>query len=183
MVTVIIVIALAAIICFWIIGVQRQLISRDEMCKNSLSQIGVQQSSRWDALSAIADLVKSYNAHEAETLKAIIAQRSTISGNSLTSDADRQEGMIAQALGRIAVVAEQYPNLKADTNYGRAIDSINSYENQVRMSRMVFNDSVTRYNEIVRSFPSSIVAGMFHFSPKEYLQEVAAKADMPSMKI
>ena len=84
-------------------------------------------------------------------------------------------------MGRLSVVAEQYPNLKADSMYIKTMDSVNMYENQVRMSRMVYNDSVTRYNRLIRQIPDSIVAGIFHFEYKDYLKENTAKSDMPSL--
>ena len=65
----------------------------------------------------------------------------------------------------------------------KTMDSVNTYENQVRMSRMVYNDSVTRYNRMIRQIPDSIVAGIFRFQEKSYLKEDPGKKDMPSLKI
>ena len=73
--TLIIVLAIIAIIVLWAISLQRKLVSQDEMCKNSMSQIGVQQQSRWDALTALVELVKSYNEHEYKTISEVIALR------------------------------------------------------------------------------------------------------------
>ena len=175
--------AIAVLLVLWGISIQRQLVSLDESCKNSMSQIGVQQSSRWDALTALAELVKSYNEHEYNTIKDVIAQRAVINSGSTAEAADAQENMITKALGHIFAVAERYPDLKANENYAKTMDSVNLYENQVRMSRMVYNDTVTKYNKIVRQFPDSLVAGILGFPVKEYLQENTAKAEMPSMKI
>ena len=88
-------------------------------------------------------------------------------------------GMVKQ----IKLVAEQYPDLKANENYGKCMDSVNVYENQVRTSRMVYNDTVTKFNRIVRQFPDSFVASLLHFETKDYLKEVAEKSGMPSMNI
>lgn len=183
MITGIIVIAILVIGGMWVVSVQRQLVSKEEMCFNSMSQIGVQQSSRWDALTAIVELVRSYNEHEYNTLRDIIAVRKGINGKSTAADVDGQEDAIKSCLGHINVVAEQYPELKANDNYREALQSVNTYENQVRMSRMVYNDSVTVFNRIVRQFPSSFVAGMFGFAVKDYLKVEAGKTAMPSMKI
>ncbi|MDD2595030.1 MAG: LemA family protein [Bacteroidales bacterium] len=183
MITIIVVIAIIAILVIWFISVQRQIINREEICKNSLSQIGVQQSSRWDALSALAELVKGYSEHEYKTLTDVIAQRRSITSASSVSEANQQENFLTQAMGRISLVAEQYPDLKAQPVFSQAMDSVNMYENQVRMSRMVFNDAVTMYNKLIRQIPSSIVASMLGFKTKEYLVENQAKTEMPSMKI
>lgn len=181
--SVIVIVAIVALLILWVIGVQRKLVGSEELCKNAMSQIGVQQSSRWDALTALAELIKSYNEHEYNTLRDIIAQRTSITSVSTAKDADNQENILTDALGRINVVAESYPDLKANDGYIKTMDSVNLYENQVRTSRMVYNDTVTSYNRTVRQFPDSIVAGMLGFREKDYLQENRAKSDMPSMKI
>ena len=179
---IIIVIAIIAVLVLWFIGVQRKLVAQDELCQNSMSQIGVQQQSRWDALTALVDLVKSYNEHEYNTLKDVIAMRKDINGTSTAEDVEQQEKVMTNLLRDIKVVAEQYPDLKANENYARIMDSVNTYENQVRVSRMVYNDTATKFNTLVRQFPDSLVASMLHFTDKEYLKEVESKSEMPSMK-
>ena len=84
---------------------------------------------------------------------------------------------------QVKAISERYPELKADAMYIKTMDSVNTYENQVRMSRMVYNDSVTKYNRMVRQIPDSIVAAIFRFTEKDYLKENTAKSDMPSLKI
>lgn len=183
MVTIIIVIAVILLIVLWSVGVQRRLVSSDELCRNSMSQIGVQQQSRWDAISSLVKLTKSYNEHEYNTLVDVIRQRKDITRTSTAEDANRQEEFLAAAAAQIRLVAEQYPELKASETYGKTMDSLNTYENQVRMSRMVFNDTVTKYNRIVRQFPDSIVAGMLRFSVRDYLKEAESKKEMPEINI
>ena len=86
-------------------------------------------------------------------------------------------------MSRLSVVAEHYPDLKADSMYISTMNSVNTYENQVRLSRMTYNDTVTRYNRMIRQIPDSIVASIFRFGEKDYLKENTAKSDMPSLKI
>ena len=178
-----IIIAIVALVVLWVIGVQRKLVEKDELCKNALSQIGVQQASRWDALTALVELVKSYNEHEYNTLRDVIAMRKTITGESSVADAQAQEQALTGLVRNINVVAERYPDLKANENYAKAMDSVNLYENQVRLSRMTFNDTVTKYNKEIRQFPTSLVAGILGFNTRDYLNEAVGKTDMPSMKI
>ena len=176
-------IIIVVLLVLWVISVQRQLVSKEELCKNALSQIGVQQASRWDALTALADMTKSYSEYEYKTLRDVIAQRRPINSSSTVADANAQEGLLTNALSRIIAIGEQYPELKASETYVKTMDSINLYENQVRTSRMVFNDSVTNFNRLVRQFPNSLIAGMLGFSVKDYLVENQGKEQMPSMKI
>lgn len=181
--TIIIIVAVIAIVALWFMGIQRKLVSSDELCQNSMSQIGVQQQSRWDAVSALVKLTKSYNEHEYNTLVDVIKQRKDITRTSAAADANAQEDVLVAAAAKIRFVAEQYPELKADATYAKTMDSLNNYENQVRMSRMVFNDSVTKYNRIVRQFPDSIVASILKFPLREYLKEVESKRELPEINI
>lgn len=181
--TIIIIVAIIAIVALWFMGIQRKLVSSDELCQNSMSQIGVQQQSRWDAVSALVKLTKSYNEHEYNTLVDVIKQRKDITRTSAAADANAQEDVLLAAAAKIRFVAEQYPELKADATYAKTMDSLNNYENQVRMSRMVFNDSVTKYNRIVRQFPDSIVASILKFPLREYLKEVESKRELPEINI
>ena len=178
---IIILIAVVVIVVFWFIGSQRNLVNLDEMCKNAMSQIGVQQNSRWDALSALADLTKQYDDHEYNTLMDVIKQRRSIVGTSSAADANAQENAITEAMGKIMAVAEAYPNLKADAMYTKTMDSVNQYEQNVRMSRMTCNDTITKYNQALRQIPVCFIAGMLGFMTREYLQTPADKQDMPSM--
>ena len=180
--TVIIIIAILAILVLWVISVQRKLVKQEEICKNGLSQIGVQQSARWDALKALAELTKGYSDHEYKTLNDVIAQRRPITAESSSAEANAQEKLFNQALSSLNVVLERYPELKANESFNKTMDSVNTYTNQVRMSQMVYNDSVTNYNRLIRQFPDSIVASMFHFNQRDYLQVSEGKEEMPSMK-
>lgn len=180
--TSIIIIAIVAIIVLWVVSVQRKLVKQEEICKNGLSQIGVQQSNRWDALKALAELTKGYSDYEYKTITDTIAMRRPVTGSSSGADADAQDKLFAQALSHLNVVVEKYPELKASENYSKTMDSVNTYTQQVRMSQMVYNDSVTNYNRLIRQFPDSIVASLFHFAQRDYLQVNESKAEMPSMK-
>ena len=182
MITAIIIIVVVVLVALWLIGAQRKLVSADELVKNSLSQIGVQQNSRWDALTALAELTKGYSEHEYKTLMDVIGQRTAIGRNSTAADVAAQEGRIAEAMRQINVVAEQYPALKANETYVKTMDEVGRYENQVRLSRMTYNDTVTKFNRMVRMFPDSIAAAIFGFKEKDYLAEPHGKTEMPSMK-
>ena len=84
--------------------------------------------------------------------------------------------------GRISMVAERYPELKADKNYAKCMDAVDSYEKMVRTSRLIYNDSVTKLNREIRMFPTSLVAGALGFHARDYLEHQEGKADMPDMK-
>ena len=167
------------IIILWFISAQRKLVAMDENINNAMGQIGVQLSSRWDALTALLDLTKGYADHEYKTISDTIKMRTSINSNSSAAEVNKQENMLTEAMGKIMAVAESYPELKANENYIKTMDSVNEYEKMVRQSRLIYNDSVTKLN---RTFPTSIAAGMLHITSRDYLEASEQKADMPDMK-
>jgi LemA protein len=175
-------IAIVAVIVIWIISTQRKLVVLDENTSNAMNQIGVQLSSRFDALTALLDLTKGYAKHESETLiETIKSRRSVITAKSSPDDVLRQEGIITEALGRISMVTEQYPELKVNQTYLKTMDAVQTYENMVRTSRLIYNDSVTKLNRAIRMFPVSLIAGILGFQQRAYFVEQESKTDMPRM--
>lgn len=174
---------IVAVIIRWIISTQRKLAVLDENISYAMSQIGVQLSSHFDALTALLNLAKDYGGQQSETLiETIKSRRSVITAISTPDDVLHQEGIITEALGRIAMITEQYPELVANQTYIKTMDAVQIFENMLRTSHLIYNDSVTKLSREIRMFPVSMIAGMLGFSQREYLVEQAAKADMPSMK-
>ncbi len=182
MIYIVVIAVLILLLVFWIISVQRSFVALDENINNAMSQIGVQLSSRWDALSSLLDLTKGYASHEYSTLTETIKARRSITKDSSPDDVRKQENLIAEAMGKIMAVAESYPDLKADATYMKTMDAVNQYENMVRTSRLIYNDSVTKLNRAIRMFPASIVSASLGFSKRTYLEAAEEKSSMPSMK-
>lgn len=180
--TIIIIIAVLALLILWIIGVQNKLVKSDEFCNNALKQINVQQISRYDALQALVKLTREYSSYEADTLQKIVeARKITSSPVPTAADIDANESVLKEISAKLVAVAEAYPDLKANENYQKTMSSIEKYEENVRLSRMTFNDTVTRFNQQVRSFPVSAVAGMLGFSKRDYLADDVSKKDYPAI--
>lgn len=170
------------LIVIYFISCQRNLVDLKERIENSLSNIGVQQKSRFDALMQIAKVAKAYKMHEAETLINITEARSAVIPNSV-KDIKVNENDFAQALSNLKVVVEAYPELKANSLYGQTMAQIDDYENKVRLSRQVYNDCVTRYNSLVKQLPSSLVANFLHFQTENYLTFDTASEAMPNLDL
>lgn len=175
--------AVVAFLIVWVISCQRRLAGLDENTNNAMAQIGVQLSSRFDALTALLDLTRGYAAHESQTLiETVRSRQSVIAASSTPDDVLGQENVISEALSRISMLVEQYPELKANENYIKSMNAVDSYEKMVRTSRLIYNDSVTKLNRELRMFPTSLVAGALGFRQREYLEAVENKADMPVMR-
>lgn len=186
MVTVLVVIIaiilfLIVLIAVYIFNTQRKLVSLDELCKNAMSQIAVQLNSRWDALLALAKTAAQYSKHESETLIKVITARRQAPIDT-AEEALQQQGELSQIMGRLMAIGEAYPDLKANDLFSKTMDSVNSYEENVRMSRMVYNDTATKMNRMVRMWPSSFVAAMLNFREKAYLTvDEEKKSNYPNL--
>lgn len=177
-----IIVALAILIIGYFISTQRSLVSLDEMCKNALSQIEVQLNSRFDAVVALAKTAAQYAKHESETIIQTIEARGGHTSAATPAGINAQSDLLGQMMSRLNVVVEQYPELKASELYQNAQAGQAEYEENVRMSRMVYNDTATKMNRMVRQWPSSIVASMLHFDVKDYLKvDNEKKKDYPDL--
>lgn len=181
MVAGIILIALIVIIVMWFISTQRELVKLEELCKNALSQIEVQLNSRWDALLNLVGAAREMAQLESDTLiKTIEARRP--SGVKTAADVNASQSGFAEVMSRLMVVTESYPEIKSHPLYQNLMNDINGYEDKVRMSRMVYNDSATKLNRYVRQLPSSIIANMLHFEVMDYIKiDDEKKRDAPSL--
>lgn len=166
-----VIVLIVVIAFFYVFSTQRKLVSLDEMAKNALGQIAVQLQSRWDAVGALVKLTHQYSDHEYKTLTDTIAQRRTIDVKNPTASAINQDmNSFGGVVGRLMAVSEQYPALKADGIFRETMNSMKGYEENARVSRMVYNDATTKINRMIRQWPSSFVAGMLHFTLRDYIE-------------
>ena len=177
-----IIVALALVVVGYFISTQRTLVNLDELCKNALSQIEVQLNSRFDAVIALAKTAAQYAAHESETIIQTVQARGGNAPANTPAAINQQADLLGQMMGRLNVVFERYPELKASDLYAEAQRGQKEYEENVRLSRMVYNDTATKMNRMVRQWPSSIVASMLHFDVKDYLKvDDEKKKDYPNL--
>ena len=167
------------LIILFVISTYNKLVYQREFVRNAMGNIAAQIESRWDALKNLIDATKKYSDHESKLLTDITAQRTGVSSTSSADDVEQDDNLFNQAVGRINVVAENYPDLKASNVYMKTMDSVNQYEDKVRMSRMMYNDTVTKYNRQILQFPSNIFAGLFGFTQEQYFKNTESKAEMP----
>ena len=165
----VIILGIAGIVFLYIFSTQRTLVKLDEMCRNAMSQISVQLNSRWDAVMDLAKTAMRYAQHESEKLVKTISER-RMSNVTNAQQVGEQQNAINDIMGRLMVVSERYPELKANDLFEKVQNGTIQYEENVRMSRMVYNDCVTKINRMVRQWPSSFVANMLGFSEREYLE-------------
>ena len=160
----------AVLITMWVRSVRKKLVIMDENIKNAMGQIGIQLASRFDVLSVLLGLVKGYAGCEAVGLmNTLKVQRNDITAVSTPEEVLGQEELISEALNRVVMMAERYPELKADANYFLCMDAADGYKKMVRTSSLIYNDSVARLNKMISRTPNTLIAGLLGFHQKEYL--------------
>jgi len=178
----IVVLVVVAVIAFWIAGIYNKLVSLRNRFKNAFSQIEVQLKRRYDLIPNLVETAKAYMSHERETLEAVIAARNQAMAGLQAAAADptnaaaikqlgSAEGALTGALGRLSVVMEAYPDLKANQNMMQLSEELTSTENKVAFSRQAYNDQVTDYNTYRQSFPPVLLANFFGHSEDAELLE------------
>lgn len=163
--------AIVVLMISWIISTQRKLVVLDENISNAMIQIGVQLSGQFDALNALLEVTKGYAKHESETLtEAIRHRRCMITAKSTPNDVINQNGVISLLLDKIVLVADKYPEIKDNQEYLKALDAVSTFDNMLRTSQLIYNDSVNKLNREVRQFPVFIIARMLGFVKRDYLE-------------
>lgn len=164
------------VIVGWLIGVYNRLVTLRNRFQNAFAQIDVQLKRRYDLIPNLVEVAKGFMSHERETLEAVIRARSQAvsaeqqaAGKPGDPAAMQQlkaaEGQLGATLGRLLMVAEAYPDLKANQNMQSLQEELTSTENKVAFARQGYNDSVTRYNTACERFPAVMIAGSFGFQP------------------
>lgn len=195
--TLLILLVVLAIPIFFVLvfamGAYNKLVALRNRFKNAFAQIDVQLKRRYDLIPNLVETAKGYLQHERGTLEAVIAARNAASSASNRAAANpgdpaamkelmAAEGTLTGSLGRLFALSEAYPDLKANTTMNGLMEELTSTENKVSFSRQAFNDSVMGYNTARESFPSNIIAGMFHFDPAELFQ-IENKAEKEAPKV
>src|SRR5690242_4229371 len=166
-----IILALVVILAIYLIALYNGLVQKRNRVDNSWAQIEVQLKRRRDLIPNLVETVKGYAAHERGVFEAVTQARAaaqTAQGPAQTAAA---EGVLTQALGRLFAVAEAYPDLQ---------DQLRDTENKIAVARQVYNDTVLTYNNGIQVFPAVLLAGMFHFTKREFFEvEDAADREVP----
>ena len=174
-----IILAIVGVLIIWGISSQRGLVGQDEGVKNAWNKVQSAYQQRSDLVGQLVNTVKGVANFEQKTLTDVINARA--SASSIKVDASKlspeqiqkfqaSQGELSQALGRLMVVAEQYPQLKATQNFLELQSQLEGTENRITVERQKFNEIVKDYNTYIRKFPQVIYSGMFGFDKKGYFE-------------
>ncbi len=183
--------AVVAIILLWGVAGYNSLVSMDEGVQGKWANVETQYQRRADLIPNLVNTVKGYAAHEKSTLENVVKARSEatsvkIDPENLTPEKMEQyqkaQGNVSSALGKLLMVAENYPQLKANENFLELQSQLEGTENRITVARKDFNDAAKEYNTAIRRFPKSILAGMFGFDKKAYFEAESGAEKAPEVK-
>ena len=175
-------IIIAAGIGIWYIGTRNSLVRLDETINQSMSEIDNQLQRRSDLIPNFVNTVKGYAAHEQKVYSDIAEARSRLIGAKTVEEKAESYNNMQSALSRLLVVAEQYPELKANQNFTALQDELAGTENRIAVARKRYNDSIGTFNIRIRQFPGSIVADKMGFVPHAYFEIAESSRQVPQVE-
>lgn len=175
------VIAVVILLAVWMISSYNGLVSLSSTVTQQQSNIDADLQRRADLIPNLVATVKGYAAHETDAIKQVTDARAKLAGAKTNPDKAAASDQLDNALNRLLVVVENYPNLKANENFLALQDELAGTENRIKTARRDFNTSVNNYNVKARSFPTNIVAGMFGFKQAEYFQAAEKAKEAPTV--
>ena len=181
-------------LALWMLAAYNRLVRSRNEISNAFAQIDVQLKRRYDLIPNLVDVARKYVQHERDTLEAVIAARNNAktagdAARAKPSDAARigaftgAEGALAGSLKQLAVVVENYPELKADATLRELSEELGHTENRIAFARQAFNDSVLEYNNTAEQMPTNIVAGVFGFKQAAMLEATASEAERSAVRV
>lgn len=186
-ISLVVILAVLAILVFWGIGAYNGLVTAEEKVNKQWANVESQYQRRADLIPNLVATVKGYAAHESETLEGVVAARAratqvTVEPDALTPEKMQEfqaaQGELSSALGRLLMITENYPDLKANENFLELQSQLEGTENRIQVERSRYNEEAQEYNTNIRRFPKAMIASMFGFDQKPYFsaEEGAQKA-------
>ncbi|HOK36942.1 MAG TPA: LemA family protein [Paludibacteraceae bacterium] len=188
---VVIILIIVAALVLWGVSMYNSLVSSEEAVSSQWSNVENQYQRRADLIPNLVATVKGYAAHERGTLEEVVQARAkatqiTVDANSLTPEKLQQfqqaQGELSAALGRLLMIAENYPDLKANQNFIELQAQLEGTENRIAVERNRFNEMARNYNASIRRFPKSIIAALFGFEKKPYFEAEAGTEKAPKVE-
>ncbi|MCK9225010.1 MAG: LemA family protein [Candidatus Muirbacterium halophilum] len=168
--TFLILIGIIVLILLYVMGSYNSLVKLRNMVEEGWSGIDVQLKRRYDLIPNLVETVKGYAAHENKVFEDVIKARNSAMNTSGVEDKAQAENMLSGTLKSLFALTENYPDLKANTNFLGLQDSLNEVEEKLQMARRYYNGTVRDYNIKCETFPSVIIANSFGFSKKEFFK-------------
>lgn len=171
-----IILIVVLLLVLFIISIYNNLVKLRQRVRNAFSQMDVQLQRRFDLIPNLVNTVKGYMNHEEGTLTKIAELRTSWANSTTVAEKAELDNELSGALKTIMAVSENYPDLKANTNFIELQEELKSTEDKLAFSRQFYNDTVTMYNTKLEVIPSNIVASLFNFKPEELFKVASSEA-------
>lgn len=176
------IIAIVFVVGLWMGGIYNGLVRKDQEVANQWAQVETQYQRRFDLIPSLVEATKAVLNQEQAVFGQIAEARTRYSGATNNNEKVAAASEMESALGRLLVIVENYPELKSDVTVQNFMDELSGTENRVAVERKRYNDLVAQYNTMVKTLPTSILAGIFGFSEKAFFEsatgaELAPKVD------
>lgn len=175
------IIVILAIIVFFFVGSYNNLVSLEQKVDTAQSNIDTQLQRRSDLIPNLVNTVKGYASQEKDIFTDIANARSRLAGSSNVSDKANADSDLSNALSRLLVVVERYPDLKSNQNFQNLSVQLEGTENRIAIARQDYNTAVTQYNTKRRKFPSNIIGSLFGFQEKSLYKASEGASEVPSV--
>ena len=177
-----IIVGFALIMGLWTYSTYNSLVNLDEQANKAYAQVDVVLQRRFDLIPNLVETVKGYAAHEKDVLTQVTEARAKVGQATTPANRIGAENDLTNALSRLMVVVEAYPQLRANQNFLALQDELSGTENRIAVERKRYNDAATDYNIRIRRVPGNMVAGWFGFQRKPLLEAPAAAQEAPKVK-
>ena len=153
-----------------IIAIYNRLVRLRNRTENAWSQVDVQLKRRYDLIPNLVETVKGYASHERETFEAVVQARAAAQEAGTVEQQAEAEDFLTGALRKLFALAEDYPELRASENFQNLQAELSETEDKISVARQIYNDTTLSYNNAVQTVPSNLIAGMFGFEVRAYLE-------------
>ena len=185
-----VIVVLVVLVCMGGCNAYKGMVGNQEAATTALANVEATYQRRADLIPNLAKTVQAYAKHERETMEEVVKARAAASQVKLDADNltpekmkafQEAQGQLSQALGKLMVVVERYPDLKASENFRSLQVQLEGTENRINEARQKYNDAVQTYNKDVRTFPNVIFAGMFGFEKMEKFEAATGAEKAPEL--
>jgi LemA protein len=183
LIVLVVLVVVGALLFFNLMGMRNELTTEREAINGAWSQVDVALQRRADLIPNLVETVKGFATHEEKAIDSVTAARAAMMGAKTPAEKIAANSQLDSALGRLFVVVENYPNLKANENFLRLQDELAGTENRISVERRKYNEVVQRYNTDIALFPKNIAASMFGFNREDaYFKADAGSREAPKVK-